>query len=112
MQRKIYRRWDDIPQYFRENVMKVISLNKINFNNSLVRRAQTEVWICEESSNSNNGWLRYDGETYVNIYRLPDIDNISIYISIDYDGNIMTIDFYDKTVGRVSYISIKGGIRR
>ena len=112
MQRKIYHRWDDIPQYFRENVMKVISLNKINFHNSLVRRAQTEVRICKESSNSNNGWLRYDGETYINIYRLPDIDNISIYISIDYYRDFMTIDFYDKNTNTVQFISIKGGVRR
>lgn len=109
MARKIYRTWDDIPPSFRKKVMEVVSLNKINFNKSLVRSAQTDVWRYRESS--DNGRLRYDDETYANIYRLPDIENTSIYVAIDYDGwGYITIDFYNNLVGRASYIAITGGV--
>lgn len=109
MTSKYYSTWDDIPYPFKKKVMKVVSLNKIKFNKSFVHGARTNVWRYEESS--DNGRLRYDGETYENIYRLPDIDNTSIYVAIDYSGwGYITIDFYNKAVGRASYISIIGGV--
>lgn len=109
MTSKSYSTWDDIPSSFKKNVMKVVSLNKIKFNKSFVRGARTNVWGYEESS--DNGRLRYNGETRANIYRLPDINNTSIYVAIDYSGwGFITIDFYNKAVGRASYISIMGGI--
>lgn len=111
MARKIYRTWDDIPPSFRKMVMKVITLNKISFNKSSVRSVQTDVWRYRESS--DNGRLRYYDETCANIYRLPDIENTSIYVAIDYDGwGYITIDFYDNLVGRASYIAITGGVYR
>lgn len=111
MSNRVYRRWDDIPQYFRENVMKVISSNKINFNNLLISREQTGIFGCKESY--DNGRLVYNDHTCMNIYRLPDINDIQIYSAIDYNyGGSITIYFCNKIVERASYISIIGGVIR
>ena len=88
--------------------MKVVFANKINFNETLFRGAQSDVWHYAEVQ--DNGRLKIGNETYPYIYRVPNVGCDAVYISIDYDGNIMTIDFHNKNTNTTQFISIKGGL--
>ena len=81
-----------------------------NFNETLFRGAQSDVWHYAEGQ--DNGRLKIGNETYPYIYRVPNVGCDAVYISIDYDGNIMTIDFHNKNTNTTQFISIKGGVRR
>lgn len=88
--------------------MNVVLANKINFNKTLVRGAQSDVLHYTECQ--DNGRLRIGNETYSYIYRVPDIDCDAVYISIDYNGSLMTIYFHNKNTNTTQFISITGGV--
>lgn len=90
--RKNYRTWNSIPSDLREKIMKVVFANKINFNETLFRCAQSDVWYYAEGK--DNGRLKIGDETYQYIDRVPNVDCYAVYISIDYYEDGSTTLYY------------------
>ena len=104
---KRLRRFDDIPQDVRSDVLGVIEANHINFDPAKMTGGVKYAFNFTETENTN-GRLSYNCDTYDSTYRIPDYNGFRVYInqSVSVDGGIrrLSLDFYDKDIERSDYI--------
>lgn len=106
---KTYLMWNNIPLDLRAEVMSVISTSKINFDKNMVNYVRTDFW--DYSGESDNGRMMNEGKTCTGTYRIPDIDNLRVYVTPMLSKNSLSIDFYDKEAYTTQFVYIYGGVR-